>query len=334
MRHSFLKIILSGWTSILRFFAGLLVCLSLASASFAKEIQLPQPPSCQGYAECARRFVVSVLPVLPDRSDRREEPEGSGIIVGEGKLIVTASHVLGSATKVMVRTWNGEVIPATIVLHDPATDVALLKIRRSLPAAPFAPSVHMGERACALGNAFGLDIALTCGVVSALQVSGTGFNRIEDFVQTDAAVNPGMSGGALINQRGELLGMLSAIFTKGSDSNIGVNFAVSSGLLSRIIADFRQSGKPIRVIPGLIVRPSLKPAEAGISGARIVRVQPNSAEALAGVSAGDVLLSVNGRRMKRAGSYQAALALIEKGNTIPMNILRNGEVITIQVRFD
>ena len=143
-------------------------------------------------------------------------------------MIATADHVIGPARKVFVRTVEGEDSTAEIVLRDAQTDIALLRLKNPLRPFEFSVEAATGEKTCAIGNSFGLDIAVTCGVVSTLQMSGAGFNQVEDFVQTDAAVNPGMSGGALVDESGKLVGMLSAIFTKKSDSNIGVNFAVSA----------------------------------------------------------------------------------------------------------
>jgi len=137
-------------------------------------------------------------------------------------------------------------------------------------------------------------------VISATRVSGTGFNPIEDFLQTDAAVNPGMSGGALINGNGDLVGMLSAIFTRQSDANIGVNFAVSGKLLNYVINQYTVSGKVVHRTPGVLTRPS-NPAKAdGYIGAEVVRVKENSREALAGMQA---LVALVGRELMRQQSH-------------------------------
>lgn len=300
----------------------------------ARAESLVEAPQCETGISCAAQAVVSVLPIWPDDVTRSEEPEGSGVVVGENGLIATANHVIGPARRVLVRTMSGTVMPAKIVLRDPQTDIALLRVSAPIKAVRFAEHVDVGERGCAIGNAFGLDLSVTCGVVSAVQVSGVGFNLIEDFVQTDAAVNPGMSGGALVSENGELLGMLSAIFTKKSDSNIGVNFAVSARLLRRVMSDFAGDGKLDRIVPGLLVRPSLKPGETGLMGGLVVRVEDGTAEEKAGIQPGDILLSVNHRRIRRAGSYRAALALTPKGERVLFEILRNGEQKNIMVSYN
>ena len=140
--------------------------------------------------------VVSVLPDWPSDVPFPERPEGSGTVVLPGGYIATNLHVLGRATAVNVRLHDGRVLPAEIVGGDPPTDIALLKIALDLPLLVPGPEPAFGDRVCALGNPFGLGLSLSCGVVSATRRTGTGFNPIEDFIQTDTAVNPGGSGGA------------------------------------------------------------------------------------------------------------------------------------------
>ena len=186
--------------------------------------------------------VVSVQPTWPgyDRpgfgAPAGTAPEGTGVAVLEPGLIVTAAHVVARATEVMIRDHEGKRVTAEILAIDGASDIALLRVDAPTRPITFAPErPATGAHVCAIANAFGLDLSITCGIVSARARSGIGFNPIEDFIQTDAAVNPGASGGALIDREGRLVGMLSAIFTKESDANAGVNFAVSTELLRRRI---------------------------------------------------------------------------------------------------
>lgn len=318
----------------MRFFTAFIVWFCLFGVSRSENINAGIPFVCEGKIACATNSVVSVLPNWPPNLKRNEEPEGSGVVLLDGRIIATSDHVIGPAKSVLVRTLQGTVLEAEIVLRDPMSDIALLKIDQPLSSIKIANSYNIGETACAIGNSFGLNISLTCGVVSATQVSGVGFNRIEDFVQTDAAVNPGMSGGALVNQNGELIGLLSAIFTKVSDANLGVNFAVSAQLLSRILNDYASKGRVARIEPGIRVRPSLKLGEVGIGGALVVGMDEQSQEAEGGVRLGDVILHFNGRRINRAGAYVAALALVEKGRITTMNVLRNGRSQNLRLKFD
>lgn len=315
-----------------------LVCIAAliitGSVVWAKDLRLSELSQCEGALECASRSVVSVLPIWPANVQRSEEPEGSGIVIDDGTLIATADHVMGAAKKVFIRTLSGEIRAAQIVLRDPRTDIALLRVEDALIPYSVAESIQVAERACAIGNSFGLDVSITCGVVSALEVSGTGFNPIEDFIQTDATVNPGMSGGALVNERGELIGLLSAIFTKGSDSNIGVNFAVSANLLRRVVDDYLDDGQVGYPSSGVLIKPSPNTAEAGISGAKIVRVIKDSAEERAGLQVNDIILIANNRRIKRAGAYEAAIALLNRGSSLKLKILREDEFLDVIVDLE
>lgn len=182
--------------------------------------------------------VVSVLPTWPGYNrpgfgaPPGTAPEGTGVAILEPGLIVTAAHVVARATEVVVRDYEGNRVQAKILAVDRESDIALLRVdapTQSIEIAVARPNT--GAHVCAIANAFGLDLSITCGIVSANARSGIGFNPIEDFIQTDAAANPGASGGALIDKEGRLVGMLSAIFTKESDANAGVNFAVSAELL-------------------------------------------------------------------------------------------------------
>ena len=194
--------------------------------------------------DIASPAVVSVLPTWPgyDKpgfgAPPGTEPEGTGIIVSSDGLILTASHVISKATDVIVRDIQGELFSAKIIKNSISTDLALLKTELELrPITIETEKPKIGSSACLISNSFGLNIGITCGVISATGLSNIGFNDIEDFLQTDAAANPGSSGGALVNLNGELLGMMSGIFTKNTDTNAGVNFAISSGLISKFLAN-------------------------------------------------------------------------------------------------
>ena len=193
--------------------------------------------------EKASPSVVSVLPTWPGYqkpgfgAPAGTAPEGSGVIISKNGIVVTASHVISRATEVMVRDINGHLHNAEIIFNSPATDLALLKtdiINKNIIVNYNTPKV--GSAVCLISNSFGLDLNITCGVVSSNKKSGIGFNSIEDFIQIDAAANPGSSGGAVVNKNGELLGIMSGIFTKQSDTNVGVNFAISSELLRKTIS--------------------------------------------------------------------------------------------------
>lgn len=199
-------------------------------------------PATADHAETAWRVaspsVVTVEPTWPGYkrpgfgAPKGTAPEGTGVAILEPGLIATAAHVVARATSVTVRDGAGKRVTAKIVAIDRQADLALLRVDMAIqPLTVALDRPATGAHVCVIGNAFGLDLSITCGIVSARARKGIGFNRIEDFIQTDAAVNPGASGGALVDEEGRLVGLVSAIFTKQSDANAGVNFAVSADLL-------------------------------------------------------------------------------------------------------
>ena len=186
--------------------------------------------------------VVSVLPTWPGfkkpgfGAPPGTAPEGTGIVISSSGHVLTASHVVKRANLIEIRDINGNKFNAKLILDDPNTDLAIIKAKIDItPINISKDKPKIASSACLISNSFGLDLGITCGVVSAIGRKNTGFNKIENFIQTDAAANPGSSGGALVDKNGELIGMMSGIFTKNTDTNSGVNFAVSSDLILKII---------------------------------------------------------------------------------------------------
>jgi len=174
-------------------------------------------------------------------------PEGSGIVypIGSsvGSYILTAAHVVAKAERIEIILPDGARHDAELHGLDIRRDIAVLRVNASLSPITLADSAPVvGEHVCALVNAFGLGVSLTCGVTSATARQNIGFNEIEDFIQTDAAINPGASGGALVRADGALVGMVSAIFTKEADIDAGVNFAVSLSLIEQSLLEMRNNG--------------------------------------------------------------------------------------------
>ncbi len=279
----------------------------------------------------AMRSVVSVLPQWAGRPPSTLEPEGSGVVVADGRTVLTADHILGNPISVRIRTIDGDIRSARISARDGATDLALLAVDPPLPALRFDDDVAVGDPVCALGNAFGLGVSVTCGTVSAVDRSGTGFNTIEDFIQTDAAVNPGMSGGALIDHRGNLVGVLSAIFTRRSDANIGVNFAVSGRLAQAALVRLGTAGKT--AWPALDARLSPHPPRGatGRTGAAIVEIAADSTAARAGLRAADIIIEAGGRRVRGPADVATAFALAAGQANLALTVLRSSETVTIHV---
>ncbi len=296
-----------------------------------------------GVPAIAGEFPVSALEstvsVLPHRTEmssdqsRLEEPEGSGVAVFDGSYIATAAHVLIGAEKIYVRLNDGRNLPARIVGRDAATDVALLHINTSIPPFVFGDVATVGVPVCSVGNQFGLGLSVTCGVVSAVHRSNAGFNPIEDFIQTDAAVNPGASGGALIDEAGQLVGMVSGIFTKDSDANIGVNFAVHSAMLRRVLDDLKDHGRVRPVTSGMVVQALELVERETQTGARVVRVAPDSAAWRAGLRPDDVIVTIESRKILHPGDVSGVVYAHRPGDLLPLEIVRGGQQRRIDLIF-
>lgn len=276
--------------------------------------------------------VVSVLPDVPEEAYDGQEPEGSGVVVLDGRHVVTALHVVDKAITVRVRTHDHRILPAAVVGRDGASDLALLSLEEALPALAFGGNPALGAPVCAIGNAFGLGLSVSCGHVSAVHRSGVGFNTVEDFVQTDAAVNPGSSGGALVDAEGRLVGVLSAIFTKTSEANVGVNFAVSAPLARKAARELRREGQVRWTLIGAVLVPYMPTTGAGRLAAEVLRVFPDSPAGLAGLKRGDRIVRVASRRTVTPGDVTAALALADRGRMVPMLVERQGREIELALR--
>ncbi len=278
--------------------------------------------------------VVSVLPVWPGQPPQgtRGAPEGSGIALSPG-VIATAWHVIAPAERIDVRLADGRLLPARLVAHDAATDIALLSVDADLPPFALAPAPDLAQPVCAVGNAFGLGLSVTCGVVSALGVSNAGFNPVEDFVQTDAAINPGFSGGALVDGEGRLVGMVSAIFASDGDANIGVNFAVSTDLLSRI-ADALTEGEVRFPDPGWRLETADRATRARVAAPVIALLAPSGPAEAAGLRPGDLVRAIAGRSVRTPRDAIAALALVpQDAPAYDVRIERDGAEQTLSVAF-
>ncbi len=278
--------------------------------------------------------VVSVLPDWPPDVRRVEEPEGSGVVLIDGHTIVTTAHVINKARRIRVRTHDGRILDAKPVASDVATDIAVLTIKESLPVlSSQSKEPEFGQDACAIGNAFGLGLSLTCGVISGIHRAGVGFNRIEDFVQTDAAVNPGASGGALVTRDGAFIGLLSAIFTKKSDANIGVNFAVAATLVERVARELKESGKVAWVNMGLRMVRAPEKGKTGRLGARVRAVRPGLPAAVAGVLAGDIVVKAGERQIRKPSDLTSALASLAPSVAIELVVERDGREKTLTLKY-
>ncbi|MBA5776617.1 trypsin-like peptidase domain-containing protein [Stappia sp. F7233] len=277
----------------------------------------------------ARHSVVVLLPDWPKGRVRAEEPEGSAVVVADGHWLVTADHVLGPAKGARIRLADGRLIDTEIAARDRESDLAFLRIAEALPPIEFAGDPEVATTACAIGNSFGLGVAVTCGVVSATGRGGVGFNDIEDFVQTDAAVNPGASGGALVDEYGRLIGILSAIYTKANDGDLGVNFAVSAPLTAVLLEKIQADGRLAHLRLGVSLVETRPGPEA--AGLEVRAVEAGGLAEQAGLRAGDVVVAVDGAPVSSVAGLRGRLARETGGSSL--KIRRAGEVADISVRY-
>jgi serine protease Do len=271
---------------------------------------------------------------------RRALSLGSGVIVSSDGYVVTNSHVVGqNDPAVTVSFGDKREVPAKIVGLDPATDLAVLKLNeRNLPTVPWGSSdaLKVGEWVLAIGSPFQLNQTVTLGIVSALGRANVGFAEYENFIQTDAAINPGNSGGALVNVRGQLIGINTGIVSQ-SGGYQGVGFAVPSELTRRVIDDLIQHGEVRRGSFGYIeVEPvtTLMATRMGLKdtvGALVTGVHVSSQAYKAGMEAGDVVVSFNGQRVQDPGHLVRLVFDAPIGSTARVGVLRNGKPIELRV---
>lgn len=276
--------------------------------------------------------VVSVIPRhsgfesrSTDSHHKRISPEGTAVAIFPGGYLATNSHVLGSAKSVDIRMKDGRLIAVQIIGQDRFTDIALIKAPVDLPVLDPAPTVELAGPVCAVGNQFGLGLSVTCGVVSAIHRTGTGFNPIEDFIQTDAVVNPGGSGGALVNDLGQIIGLVSAIFTKESDSNIGVNFATSINMVLRVTKDLKEFGRVKRGRSGIRVGFLSQEQRRTVYGALITHVNKESAGFRGGLRPGNVITKIGLRHIFRPTDVSSAFHQFRPGNKVTVDFFDGGK---------
>ena len=277
---------------------------------------------------------------VPDRPPQ-EMAAGSGVIVDARQgLVITNHHVIKNAAQVIVTLKDRRQFPATLIGADPATDIAVLKIEApNLTAMKLGDSdqLNVGDFVVAIGNPFGLGQTVTSGIVSALGRSGLNIEGYEDFIQTDASINPGNSGGALINLRGELIGINTAIIGP-SGASVGIGFAVPVNMARGVMTQLVRFGEVRRgrlgidfedLVPDAAVALKLPTAD----GALISTVQPDSPAAKAGLRRGDVVLAFNGRPVRSGPDLRNRLGLTPVGDTIELTVFRDGNKLTVKLQI-
>jgi len=262
----------------------------------------------------------------------KEQSLGSGVIVSSDGYIITNDHVIEQAEEIKVTLYDKKSFKGKIVGSDPKTDIAVIKINAdSLPTAAWADSdkLQVGEFVLAIGNSFGLSHTVTMGIISAMGRVSVGITDYEDFIQTDAAINPGNSGGPLVNIKGEVIGINTAIFSKTGGYQ-GIGFAVPSNLVRSVMEDLIKYGKKTRGWLGVSIQ-RLTPELAekfGIkdsNGALVGDIVKGSPAEKAGLLRGDIILEYSGKKVKDADSLRNTVAQTKAGSQVNIKILRKGK---------
>lgn len=281
------------------------------------------------------------IPNMP--RERPTQSLGSGVVVDAQRgYVLTNNHVIANADEITVTLRDGRSLKAKLIGTDPETDVAVIQIpAKDLTALSLADSsrLQVGDFVVAIGNPFGLGQTVTSGIISALGRTGLGIEGYEDFIQTDASINPGNSGGALVNLRGELIGINTAILAPGG-GNVGIGFAIPINMARDIMTQLVESGKVRRGRLGLQAQdltPELAQAfglpltDKNQQGAVIAQVTPGSPAAQAGLKPGDIVTAVNGQAVRDSGTFRNAIGLLRVGKQVKLDILRDGRTQTVAV---
>src|SRR5829696_1998463 len=274
--------------------------------------------------------------------ERMQRSLGSGVIVDPSGLVVTNHHVIENMTEVKVALPDRREFEAEIVLRDPRTDLAVLKLNGAsgLPAVEFGDSeaLQVGDLVLAIGNPFGVGQTVTQGIVSALARTQVGISDYQFFIQTDAAINPGNSGGALIDMNGRVVGINTAIYSR-SGGSIGIGFAVPSSMV-RVVLNSARGGAKNVVRPWLGAR--LQPVDGDIAnglglerptGVLVTSVYDKGPAADAGLKRGDAILEVDGQSVDNPDSFGYRFTLKGTQGQAPLTVLRGGKQTTIQVKL-
>lgn len=286
------------------------------------------------------RFFGQDSPFFEQRP-RKSQSLGSGVIVDSSGIILTNNHVVEGAQDIRISLADGQEFHTELVLADEKTDLAVLKVKNP-PAEgfvelPFAKdeSLEVGDLVLAIGNPFGVGQTVTSGIVSALARTGVGVSDFQFFIQTDAAINPGNSGGALVNMRGELVGINTAIYSRSGGSN-GIGFAIPSSMAKFIATAGINGGEIVRPWLGARLQAVSSDLAAGLflgppRGALITDVYPGGPADIAGLESGDVILEVDGRRIEDPGAFEYRFSTLPVGDQVQLYVARGGDTLDIEL---
>src|SRR6188768_1037270 len=322
--------------------------------SYAPVVQQVAPAVVNVYAA---KVVPNRNPLLDDPIFRRffgvpggpggnqvQRSLGSGVIVDAGGLIVTNNHVIEGADEVKVSLADKREFEAILVLKDPRTDLAILRVKdghERFPVLDFADSdaLQVGDLVLAIGNPFGVGQTVTHGIVSALARTQVGVSDYQFFIQTDAAINPGNSGGALVDMTGKLVGINTAIFSRSGGSQ-GVGFAIPANMVKVVVASAKSGGKAVKrpylgaklqaVTPDIAETLGLKLP----SGALVANVAPNSPAARAGLKPSDLIVAVEGQTIDDPNAFDYRFATRQLGGSAQIDVQRSGKTVKLTVPLE
>ncbi|MBP6057278.1 MAG: Do family serine endopeptidase [Nitrosomonas sp.] len=306
---------------------------SVVNIFTSKEIQEPAHPLLND--PVFRKFFGEQFEARPKRTSSL----GSGVIVSPNGYILTNHHVVEAADEVEIALVDGRKTKASMIGSDPETDLAVLKINlQDLPAITFGQSqqVKVGDVVLAVGNPFGVGQSVTMGIVSALSRSQVGINTFENFIQTDAAVNPGNSGGALTDTSGNLIGINTAIYSRTGGS-LGIGFAIPIHVAKQIMEQIIQSGSVVRGWLGVSMQDMTQELAESFNldsstGSLIASVLRDGPADKAGIKPGDILIAVEGKPVKNSSEMLNLVAALLPGDTVAVTVMRNKQKKSIPVK--
>jgi serine protease Do len=277
----------------------------------------------------------------PHTQKRKVTNLGSGVIATTDGYILTNNHVIEGAEDILVKLADGKEYKGRVIGTDPRTDISIIKIdEKNLPTVPWGDSdkLRVGEIVLAIGNPYGLSQTITMGVVSALGRSGIGISDYEDFIQTDAAINPGNSGGALVNIKGELVGINTAIFST-SGGYQGIGFAIPSNMVKNVMDSLINQGRVVRGWLGVNIQPLTQALakQFGIkdeTGVLLVDVVEGSPAEKGGLKRGDIIVEYDKKRIENPFQFKNLVASTKPGKTVEVKIIRNGSPMTLKVLIE
>jgi len=288
-----------------------------------------------------KNFGLPNIPGMPGAPnapvEKKTQSIGSGVVIDASRgYILTNHHVIKNADVIYVNTHNGKKLEAKIIGSDTDTDIAVLQVpvdvTSDLISLPLGDSenLEVGDFVVAIGNPFGIGQTATTGIISALGRSGLGIEGYEDFIQTDASINPGNSGGALINLKGELIGVNTAILSQ-SGTNVGIGFAIPINMVKQVTQQLIDHGEIKRGQIGIHIQDVTNDLADALSldstnGALVAKVVDGSPADMAGIKDGDVITAINNKNIKNAATLRNIIGLMQVGDKVNVEILRNGSV--------